>query len=229
MENWLSETTFGIMVGVALVVGHSRISWPLKWAETFYHELSHGLICLLTGGRIRTITLNWDGSGCCTTYGGWRIPTLLAGYMGASLWGGLLYMVGWLLGSQGGTWWLKAELLILGTVTLFWVRDLRTLIIVAFIAGVYGASLVLPNTLWLPYILQFIGIYVMLNAIRAPLFLIDGEHVGDGAALADAFVIIPEGLWILFWFLFALATMAACMVLTLPHLSWVLPFAGITF
>ena len=213
---WWAEFVFAAMVGVSLALSKSRLGWPLKWAETFYHEFSHGMACVLTGGKIARIELEWNGAGCCTTRGGWRVPTLLAGYMGASFWGGFLYMAGWLAGAEGVTWWLKIELGILALVFLLWARDVTTWIILLIISAVYVLAVLQVSGVFLPLFLQFAGIYVMLNAVRAPLHLIDGRDVGDGAALADIFKILPEGFWIALWFAFAIAVMLACMLATLP-------------
>lgn len=214
---WWAEALFGMMVLAGLVLSKSFLGWPLKWAETFYHEISHGIICVLTGGRIHQIELEFNGAGCCRTKGGWRVPTLLAGYLGASLWGAALYMGGWLLGDSGVTMWLKLELGVLGVVFLLWARDWRTWVILLFIAGAYGLAITKVSHVYLPLFLQFAGIYIMLNAVRAPLFLIDGQHVGDGADLANI-LYIPEGIWILLWLVFALMMMGLCMVLTLPQI-----------
>lgn len=220
---WWPEIVFGTMLVLALALSKSRIGWPLKWAETFYHELSHGIVCALTGGKVVRIELRYDGSGQCSTRGGWRVPTLLAGYAGATLWGGVLYMGGWMLGDSGITLWLKLELGVLAVVFLLWARDLKTCVILLFIAATYGLAVMKVSSVYLPIFLQFAGIYIQLNAIRAPLFLIDGKHVGDGAALADI-VWIPEGFWIALWFIFALAMLGFCMVLTLPHVhEWATP------
>ncbi|NBX85832.1 MAG: M50 family peptidase [Proteobacteria bacterium] len=214
---------FLTMLIVAMALSKSPLGWPLKWAETFYHELSHGLACILTGGRVRRIELNLNGSGVCTTQGGWRLPILLAGYTGAALWGGVLYCAGWYLGvtngAHGATLWMKAELAVLVIVAVLWVRDVTTLAILTTIGSIYAASIYAPASPWLPLLLQFIGLYVLLNAIRAPLFLIDGEHVGDGADLANLTLIIPEAAWIALWYAIALATLATCMIITLPGLA----------
>jgi hypothetical protein len=214
---WWAELMFLTMVLLALAMSKSRVGWPLKWAETFYHELSHGIMCALTMGRVVRIELEFNGAGQCTTRGGWRVPTLLAGYAGASLWGAALYMGGWLLGDQGVTMWLKLELAVLGVVFLFWARDWRTWVILLTIAAVYLMAVLKFSSVYLPIFLQFAGIYVMLNAVRAPLFLIDGQHVGDGAALADI-LWLPEGVWIALWLVFALMLLGLCMVLTLPQI-----------
>lgn len=230
MTVWWSEVVFAAMVLLALAMSKGRLGWPLKWAETFYHELSHGIACALTGGKVVRIELEFSGAGKCTTRGGWRVPVLLAGYVGAALWGGALYMGGWLLGDQGVTTWLKLELAVLAIVFLFWARDWRTWVILLVIAGVYGLAITKVSSFYLPTFLQFAGIYILLNAIRAPLFLIDGQHAGDGAALADI-LILPEGVWIALWFAFALLVMGICMVLTLPQVHdfaapWILHFTG---
>lgn len=212
----IDDLIFAAMVMLGLGLSHTRVGKPLAWAETFYHELSHGIICILTGGKIDHITLSFNGAGCCYTRGGWRIPTLLAGYAGSALWGGVLFMAGWLLGDHGATTWLKVELGVMAFVLVVWARDWRTWVILLTLGGFYGAAVLIRDVHYMPLILQFMGIYVLLNAIRAPLFLIDGQHVGDGAMLADIFHILPEGIWIALWFAFALLVMGVCMYLTLP-------------
>ena len=82
---YVDDIVFALMVGLGLLLSETKLGWPMKWAETFYHELSHGLVCLLTGGKIDHITLNFNGSGCCYTRGGWRMPTLFAGYAGGRI------------------------------------------------------------------------------------------------------------------------------------------------
>lgn len=224
--HWWAEAVFGAMIVVALALSKSRLGWPLKWAETFYHELSHGIVCALTGGKVVRIELEFNGAGQCTTRGGWRVPTLLAGYAGATIWGGILYMGGWLLGDSGVTLWLKLELGVLAVVFLLWARDWRTWVILLMIGGAYGLAITKVSQVYLPLFLQFAGIYIQLNAVRAPLHLIDGQHKGDGAALADI-LWLPEGVWITLWFMFALLVLGLCMVLTLPQMhDFAAPWIG---
>ncbi len=213
------------LIVAALVLGQSRVSAPLKWAETLYHEISHGLVAILTGGKVVKLNLNWNGSGSCTTQGGWRFPILLAGYAGASAWGAGLFLIGYNLGSIGTAFWLKVELAVIVFTLIFWARNLSTMLILLIIGAVYTAALVLPSAYGLPYVLQFMGIFVMLNAIRAPLYLIDGQHVGDGAELQTITRIVPEIVWVLLWFAFALAALAYC-VLPIYGLSraWLWPW-----
>lgn len=208
--------TFFAMVVAALIIGVTPLGRPLQWAETFYHEFSHGLACLLSFGRIHRIRLKFNGAGLCETYGGSRVFILLMGYTGAALWGGMLYLVGWVLGKGGATLWLQLELGLLALVTVFWVRDLQTLIIMLILGAIYAAGIIFPSAEMMPWILQFLGIFVMLNAIKAPLNLLDGQHKGDGAMLADTFMVIPEFVWAGLWFAIGVLVMLGCMALTLP-------------
>lgn len=201
----------------ALVMGETPLKRPFKWAETYYHELSHGLACILTGGRVSRIELNIDGSGVCTTRGGSRFFILLMGYTGASLWGLALYLAGHQLGDSGALTWLRVEIALLCITTLLWVRDFVTLLIVLVLGALYATPLAHVEVAGLHYLLQYMGVYVMMNAIRAPLYLIDGQHVGDGAALADLTFVFREWFWILFWWLFALGCLGTAAYLTLPE------------
>jgi hypothetical protein len=208
------------LVALAALLQSTRLSWPLRWAETFYHEISHGLVAWLTGGKVVRLQLHWRGGGACTTQGGSRFFTLLAGYMGAALWGALLFLIGANLGEDLAHAWLLIELTVLALALLFWAKDIITIIILLVLAAVYGAAWYLPPEFGLAYVLQVVGIFVMMNALAAPFHLIDGQHVGDGAALADLTVVIPEGLWVVWWIVFALA----CLMGSLGWQAGVFPY-----
>ena len=55
----------------------------------------------------------------------------------------------------------------------------------------------------------------MVNALHAPLHLIDGKHEGDGAMLADR-LLLPEGVWIALWLVIAIAALFWLWLFTLP-------------
>jgi len=169
------------------------------------------LMCILTGGRVVKLELHWRGGGACTYQGGWRFFIALAGYMGASVWGAALFLIGANLGDEGLRWWLLAELALLALVFLFWAKNLVTMLILLLIAAVYLAAFWLPPQYGLHYVLQVMGLFVMLNALAAPFHLIDGKHMGDGAALADMTKLVPEGVWVILWVVFASACLAGCL------------------
>jgi hypothetical protein len=201
---------FWLMLGAVLLISRTPLRHPFKWQETFFHELSHGLAAILTFGWISRIVLKLNGAGVCYTRGGFSIVILLAGYLGAAFFGGLLYLAGWMYGEQQSATLMLFLLIFYGLITLFFVRDITTIFIMASMGGAIWLALQLPQFDLLPLWLQFSGMYVMVSAIQSPLHLIDGEHHGDGAMLADR-LFLPEIFWIALWFC------ASCFVL---FLAW---------
>ncbi|MBI5200372.1 MAG: M50 family metallopeptidase [Elusimicrobia bacterium] len=61
--------------------------WPLKLICVFFHEISHGLAAVATGGSIGRIMLESNESGRTMAIGGSRFLVLNAGYVGSCLWG----------------------------------------------------------------------------------------------------------------------------------------------
>jgi hypothetical protein len=82
----------GLMV-VVWFLWNSWVIFPLKILVVFFHELSHGLTALATGGRIVEIRLAANEGGLCITAGGSRFLTLNAGYLGSLVWGGVILLL----------------------------------------------------------------------------------------------------------------------------------------
>ena len=225
------QFSFWIMLISAILVAKTPLRTPFQWMETFFHELSHGLAAIFTIGWIHSIKLHWDGSGVCYTRGGLRIIILLAGYIGAALWGGFIYLAGWTLDTTGDTQMLYFLIGLLTIVTVLWVRNPTTLLIMATMAIIFYIPTQLLEYSLPAYAIEFFGLYVVQSAITAPLHLIDGKHKGDGAALADITLIFPEGVWILLWFTTASLTLLYLWVwttgITIASLNW-LPYLNLS-
>jgi len=65
-------------------------------------------------------------------------------------------------------------------------------------------ALPLYKKLWfsVTFFIQLVGIFVLLDAIRSPLYLLDGRDLGDGANLASH-TWLPEIFWVVLWFVIA--------------------------
>jgi len=68
------------------------IFYPLNLFTTYLHESSHGIMALLTGGKIIKFTISSDTSGLAYTTGGIKFLITSAGYLGTTLWGALLLL-----------------------------------------------------------------------------------------------------------------------------------------
>ncbi len=114
---------------VALYFWDSMLLLPIKYLTVFFHELSHGMAAVFTGGSIIRIEVSSNLGGVCWTSGGIRFIVISAGYLGSLFWGCLI-----LLGAvktrhdQQITAGLGMLLL---AVTAIWVRNLEGIVICA--------------------------------------------------------------------------------------------------
>ncbi len=82
-----------ILFALAVWSWDSVVILPIKLLTVFFHELSHGLAAILTGGKMLKISLTTDEGGLCTTQGGIHWIILTAGYLGSLLWGSALLLL----------------------------------------------------------------------------------------------------------------------------------------
>jgi len=203
-----------LYIAAAFIVDYLPfVNLPFLWSETFFHEISHGLAALLTGGMIHNITLSFNGSGLCTTSGGSRFLISFLGYAGSALWGLLIYSVANTLSPKNAKFMVGIMILMLGATLLLWAHNISTIIILLILLLMYTLPLV--KSLWfsVKFFIQLIGVFVMLDAIRSPLYLLDGRDLGDGANLAQL-TGLPEFFWVALWFVIAVACL---------YLLWVNP------
>ena len=196
---------------------------PFMWFEVYFHEISHGLVTMLTFGRPTKLELHWRGSGLLTSRGGFSIPILFAGYAGASAWGLVIYLAGVYTNTQTGEIILTSLLILIGLTILLMVRNLSTLLILMIISFILFLPFYTQTMHFSPMVLQFIGLSVGLNAIKAPLHLIDGKSEGDGAMLAGK-TLIPEGIWILVWFVLGVTSILYMWQIPLPPEERIMSF-----
>ncbi len=200
ITNW----SFFAIVAAAFIVSYIPIiNIPFTWITTFFHEVSHGLAAIFTGGSVDKIHLHLNGSGLCYTQGGNSFLVAFSGYTGAVLWGMLLFSMADLLNHKSTNIVAMFLAALIGITALLWGRDILTWIILAVLLALFISIVKLQETRAVKLSLKFIGIFVLLDAIKAPLHLIDGRHYGDGARLSDL-TGIPELLWVLVWLVFGL-------------------------
>jgi hypothetical protein len=199
---------FWLFLLVAVIIRQiPLVSIPFNWLESYFHEISHGIAALVSGGDIIRIQLFANGAGLCTTQGGSRFSISFFGYGGAIIWGGLIY-------SFSGQHQRFAQLssafiavLLLSSI-LLWARDLLTIIILLVLFIMFGMTIKLQKLKALQMMMQLFGLLVLLNSLFSPSYLLDGRNLGDGAALAEL-TFIPEIVWVAIWSLMALGVLYA--------------------
>ncbi|MGI2174483.1 M50 family metallopeptidase [Shewanella ulleungensis] len=194
-----SRFMFELLVAF-LLTRFPYISIPFKWLESYFHELSHGIATLLTGGMVSHIQLFPNGAGLCFSQGGSSILIAYAGYFGAALWGYVIFLLAtkksiirFTLGLLGVT--VAASL-------VFWARDLLTIAILIVLAIVFLLPLKLKNSSVLNTLLRILGLMIILNAMASPMVLLGLSGQGDAVMLAQM-TWIPAWLWVMTWLLFS--------------------------
>jgi hypothetical protein len=191
-----------LFIFAVIVLQIPLISIPFKWLESYFHEISHGLTAILTGGTIVQIQLFPNGAGLCTTRGGSSLLISLMGYGGAIIWGGLLFSLASVHRNIARIFSIILLCLFSASI-LLWVRDLLTLFIVLVLIVLVAAQIKFSSHKALQTMLQVTGLLVLINSLMSPLYLLDGQARGDGAALANI-TLIPEIVWVVMWFFSAL-------------------------
>lgn len=192
---------FFIELFVAFIVTRlPLIQIPFKWLESYFHELSHGLATLMTGGSVSHIQLFPNGAGLCFSQGGWPVIIGFSGYFGAALWGFLLFMLA--TSSRG----IRASYALLGAGVLLtialWGRDLLTIVILLVLAGLFLLPLKLNGKPFFNMGLRIMALMIMLNALASPTYLLGIGGRGDAAMLASQ-TWIPGWIWVAIWLLFS--------------------------
>lgn len=104
-----------LLASVVLVYAlwSTPILYPLKMAVVFFHELSHGIGGLLSGGEIVEINLSAQQGGRCLVRGGNSLLVAASGYVGSALWGALILIL------AGRTRWDRIISALLGLLLVF--------------------------------------------------------------------------------------------------------------
>lgn len=202
-SSFYQKHQFWLLLFAAIIIRFLPfVSIPFNWLESYFHEISHGLAALASGGKIVNIQLFPNGAGLCTTQGGSRLLTSFMGYFGAVLWGALIYLAvsRHRKVAQAVSIFI---VLLLATSIIFWVRDLLTLFITGVLLTMFVYTAKSTKLNYIQKFMQLSGLLVILNALFSPFYLLDGRHIGDGATLANL-TFVPEFVWIMIWGTFAL-------------------------
>jgi hypothetical protein len=193
----------------------SGVLYPFRLFVTFVHETGHGTMALLSGGRFLNFVINGDGSGFAVTAGGSPLLILPAGYLGAALFGAVLfYLTNTVRHSRTISVVLGIAILVIAV--FFGLSSITALLI----GGLFGAALVAIG--WKAkrdinlLVLNVLSIMTGLNAVLDLYGLINnsgaslGDVRNDAAALSAAVApIIPAWTWAVLWALAAVAMLGA--------------------
>jgi hypothetical protein len=185
---------------VALVFWDTVALYPLRIFVVLLHEVSHGLVAIITGGQLVRIGIGPDEGGVCYTNGGSRFLVLNAGYLGSLLWGALFLVLSVRGRAQRGT------VLSMGTFTLgITLLYVRTAFGFAYglVAGAVLVYLALRQGREVSaFVLQVVGVVSCLYAV----FDVGSDVLSRRIAGSDAEALgrltgIPGPAWGVLWVL----------------------------
>lgn len=195
------------LVVATLLLWSTPLVYPVKVLVVLFHEMSHGLAAMLTGGEVDRLALSADLGGVAYTRGGWPLAILPAGYLGSMAWGAALLLA--------ASWSSRRRLvsvllggLLLG-VTLWYVRSWF-----GFASGlVFAGLLILAGTRLSEKVndvlLSFLGLTSMLYAVIDIKEDLISRTVPESDAYAFSQILpLPPVVWGAIWGLAAVAATA---------------------
>ncbi|MCP4110898.1 MAG: M50 family metallopeptidase [Desulfobacteraceae bacterium] len=90
----MKQAIYLIIVSVVIfLLWNNPALYPLKVLVVFFHESSHALMTIFTGGEVKEMVVTVQQGGHVLSGGGNRFWTLMAGYLGSLMWGVVIYLV----------------------------------------------------------------------------------------------------------------------------------------
>jgi hypothetical protein len=83
-----------IVLILIFILWNTPVLYPLKLLVVFFHESSHALATIFTGGTVAQLVIVKEQGGYVLSSGGNRFIELSAGYLGSLLWGVVIYLLG---------------------------------------------------------------------------------------------------------------------------------------
>ena len=156
------------LMGLVFYLWTSPVIHPVKIMVVLFHEMSHGIMALASGGQVQSIVVTADEGGSCVTVGGIGVLIVSAGYLGSMFFGGLLLYLSKVRGSVPIVYSLLTLLITAAICTVL--HDPYTRAFATGLAGTFIClGLLAPN---------FIGVLVLrlLGTVSCLYSLIDIYH-----------------------------------------------------
>lgn len=215
LDGWRWREVLIVLGLAATLVLLSRIPvfglvfYPFRLFGTFVHEICHGLAAILTGGEFQRFAVNPNLSGVAFSRGGisWIIAS--AGYVGSTLFGGLLLVI-----SARGVSARRVLMglgIVLGLLCLLFVRNLFGLLAGAVLAAALVLAAQRLPARWAAGLLLLLAVQMMLDSVGSVLDLVQlsaTTGVTTDAAIMARATGIPAIFWAVVWTGLSLVTLA---------------------
>ncbi len=198
----------------------STITYPIRLFVTFVHEASHALAGLLSGGTVLGFTVSPNGSGVATIAGGNIALIAPAGYLGAALFGTMLFFI-----TSRKPRWTRGLAVAIGVAIVVLTLSFATpdaeqnrtaqIVGIGFGAGLIALGAFAPRVITV-FLLNTLAILTGLNAVfdlwsvvRNPNPALDGALNDAANFSAQVTPLLPAAVVALMWALIAVGMLSA--------------------
>ncbi len=205
-QKQLLEPVILIFTGViSILFWDTFLIYPIKISVVLIHEISHGLVALLTGGHVNQLQIFWNLGGQCNSSGGSKLLIALAGYSGSIIVGAVFFLSAY---SKKYSKYLNtafAVLLIL--IVANWINGAPGIIFsLSFALFLFVSPRYFPSTAHF-YLMKIIGIVSVLYSVTdIKEDLLTKTFVQTDASILENISGISSTIWGLFWFFISIAT-----------------------
>jgi hypothetical protein len=213
----ISLGAFGVVFTLWQAPALSGLLYPFRLFVTLVHEMGHGVAAVLTGGEFRSLQVMGNGAGLAATAGGSRFVILQAGYLGATLFGGVLLILANRVRSPRPLAGLMG--MVVGGAALALGEDWGTRLL-GLLTGLLLVALARWGAAWVnAFALNVLAMMVGLNAVMDIWGLLGSLRVTVSGTPNDALAMqeltgIPAAVWGLWWIAVSVGTLALCVYLT---------------
>lgn len=182
------------------------LGYPFLWLEAYLHEVSHGLAAVLSGGKVVSITISYNGDGLCSYIANHPQTVLFFGYAGTTIWGALIYS-GALSSVRVAHRIALVMVLLLMVSGIFWMKpEFESWTILVVMISIIFFPLWFVRYHRVQYFVQFVGIFIMVSNIQSVMKLFYIVDRGDHKKLAEL-TDVSMAVWIWSWMFFCVAVL----------------------
>jgi hypothetical protein len=203
---FIAAYTVAIMILWKLPVFH-WVLFPFKIMTVGLHEFGHAIVGKLTGAKVEKIELDLKQGGLTQMRGGWRRCTLPAGYLGSSVFGGLMVMCGFeVLPSKVASVIFAVIMLMVLYWAGNWVARITTLAFFAVVAILWF----IKHGVGIRYVMLFLGVMSCLYSIWDIIedLVLRKVNESDASQFAKLCSCCPAQVWGVLWGLLSVCCLA---------------------
>jgi hypothetical protein len=216
----MKELLYLLAVFSLVIVGWDYpVIYPLKLLVVFFHESSHALATVFTGGTVKELVIVKEQGGHVISAGGNRFIILSAGYLGSLFWGVGIYL------SSVKTDYDKKIMaflgLTVGVITVLFTHSIFNWVFGLLTTGTMLISAEFLATIYNDFLLRLIG---LTNMAYVPLDIYSDTILRSNLS-SDAFMLASEFggatvIWGGLWMLISLVIIFLCLRFSLKELNF---------